>query len=389
VIPAFMDIHAEAFRRDPYPTYDQMRAAAPVLHDPRSGLWLLFAFEDVKRALTDHDTFSSAVSASGTRTSQWLIFSDPPRHTRLRGLVLRTFTPRAVAALEQRIREIARRLLQNVVGRREFDLVGEFSIPLPLMVIAHLLGAPADDWPLFRAWSDVIVSLSHAVGGSPEAPQAVAAFTAAHGEMDAYLGELLRRPAPGDGLLARLGEAANDGDRLSHEELLGFFQLLLLAGHETTTNLIDNAMLCFDEFPSQCARLRRQPELLPSAVEEVLRYRSPVQATFRIAARDVEMGGRTIPTGSLVLAMIGSANRDPRRFRDSDIFAIDRTPNPHIAFGHGIHFCIGAPLARLETKVALDEILAHFRTFTIADDWIPREAFHVHGPTRLTMRVET
>ncbi len=379
-------------RRNPYPAYARLRGAAPVLREPRTGSWMLFDYESVKRALTDHAAFSSVVSPPGSRTAQWLIFSDPPRHTKLRALVTRAFTSRAVANLEPRIREIADSLLDRTAERGEMDLVGDFSVPLPLMVIAELLGAPVGDWPRFRAWSDAIMGLSYAVAGSPEAERAVAHFVAVHEEMRAYLAVLAneRRTRPADDLLTRLVEAEVDGARLSDDELLGFFQLLLLAGHETTTNLIDNAVLSFLEHPDQLARLRQSPALWPSAIEEVLRYRSPVQTMFRVTTRDAELRGQRIPAGSLVMPMIGSANRDAAQFADPDRFDVARDPNPHVAFGHGIHFCVGAPLARLEARVALPVLIERLPGLALAsaEPWEPRQAFHVHGPARLRVRFE-
>ncbi|HEY0603769.1 MAG TPA: cytochrome P450 [Herpetosiphonaceae bacterium] len=377
-------------RRNPYPMYDQMRRSSPVLHVPQANLWMLFDYPSVRRALQDHEAFSSDLSLAGHGTLGWLIFSDPPRHTKLRALIMRAFTPGAVAKLEPRIRELARTLLDRWMGHDTLDLVNDFSVPLPLMVIAELLGAPADDWPQFKRWSDVIVALSDTVAGGAAGMEAAGAFRGVHGEMSVYLTDLVeqRRSAPTDDVLSKLIAADVDGERLTEDELLGFFQLLLLAGHETTTNLINNAFLCLGAHPEQQARLRVEPTLLPGAIEEVLRYRSPVQAMFRATRHEVELHGQVIPPRSLVLAMIGSANHDPAQFHDSDRFDITRDPNPHIAFGHGIHFCIGAPLARLESRVALAELLARLPNFERADDspWEPRKAFHVHGPTRLDIR---
>jgi cytochrome P450 len=190
--------------------------------------------------------------------------------------------------------------------------------------------------------------------------------------------------------LTRLVEAEVDGERLSQKEILGFFQLLLVAGTETTTNLINNALLCLVENPEQLARLKSTPNLLPSAIEEVLRYYTPVQWVFRGTRRDVEMHGQVIPAGSLVLPGIGSANRDPKQFRDPDRFDMLRDPNPHIAFGHGIHFCLGAALSRLEARIALAELLERMRSFELASDqpWQPRQALHVYGPASLPIRFE-
>ncbi|HEU0054285.1 MAG TPA: cytochrome P450 [Longimicrobium sp.] len=387
-----LELFSEAARRDPYPLYARLRAAGPVLHDEAGDRWMLLDYDGVRRALNDPASFSSVVSPPPSAPSRWLIFSDPPRHTQLRALVTRAFTPRAVAGLEGRVRELARGLIDARAESGEMELLADFSVPLPLMVIAELLGAPVDEWPRFRRWSDSIVGLVLTLSGGTEAERAVAAFQATHAEMAEHLAALVdaRRSAPRDDLLTRLVRAEVEGERLTGDEILGFFQLLLLAGHETTTNLIGNAVLALIENPDQRALLRSIPDLVPSAVEEVLRYRSPVQAAFRVTRREVEVAGRTIPPGKLVLAMIGAANRDPAHFAEPDRFDVARHPNAHVAFGHGIHFCIGAPLARLEGRVALAELLERLPRLALADGapWTPRAAFHVHGPERLALRFE-
>jgi cytochrome P450 len=199
-----------------------------------------------------------------------------------------------------------------------------------------------------------------------------------------------RRAGPRDDLLSRLAAAEVDGERLSPEDILGFFQLLLLAGSETTTNLITNAVLCFTAHRDQLERLGRERELIPSAVEEVLRFRSPLQWMFRVATREVAMHGQRLPAGSVVLAMIGSANRDEKVFKEPDVFDVAREPNAHLAFGHGVHFCMGAPLARLEGRVALGDLLDRVKGMELALDgpWVPRPGLHVHGPTKLPIRFE-
>ncbi|MGK3988755.1 cytochrome P450 [Sorangium sp. So ce136] len=385
-----MNLFSDEMRRNPYPVYDQLRSGSPVLHHPPSDSWMIFDHEGVKRALHDHEAFSSVVSPPGNRTSEWLIFSDPPRHTKLRALVTRAFTPRAVAELEPRVRQLSRELIDRTIERGEMDLVEDYALPLPLLVIAEMLGAPTADQPRFRRWSDAILDLSYTVSGSEAATRALAEFAAVTAEMQAYVRGLVaqRRAAPEDDLLTRLVEAEVDGERLNEDEILGFFQLLLVAGHETTMNLLGNAILCFLENPIELARLRAEPHLLPSAIEEVLRHRSPVQAMFRVTRRDVPMRGQVIPAGKAVLAMIGSANRDPQQFRDPDRFDIARDPNPHVAFGHGIHFCLGAPLSRLEARVALPDLLGRLEGLALASDapWEPRRAIHVLGPSRLPIR---
>lgn len=386
-----VDLFSEENRRNPYPLYAQIRAASPVFHEPASDIWMLYDYDSVRRALTDPETFSSEVSLPPSRTYEWLVFADPPRHSKLRGLILRAFTPRAVAALEPRIRELSAQLLGRPAARGQIELCSEYSVPLPLMVIAEMLGAPHADLPRFRHWSDVILELSYTLGVPPQrADKAVLAFTAVSDEMAEYVDALLeqRRKDPQDDLLSRLAAAEMDGQRLTNREILGFFQLLLVAGHETTTNLINNAVLCFLEHPEQLARVRQQPALLESAIEEVLRFRSPVQAMFRVTRQAVELRGQTIPAGRLVMPWIGSANRDPAQFAEPEQFDVTRTPNTHIAFGHGIHFCLGAALSRLEARVALGDILQRLPdpAFAEGPNWEPRAALHVHGPARLLLR---
>ena len=381
-----MKLFSDDMRRDPFATYAQIRSSAPVLQEPQSGLWMLFDYESVKRALHDHDAFSSR------HGPDWLIFSDPPRHTKLRALISQAFTPRSIANLEPRIRELARELLNQTIARGEMDLATDFSIPLPMLVIAEMLGIPASDQAQFRRWNDVLLDMSYTIPGGEGAAEAAVAFAAATGEMDEYLAGLLadRRETPRDDLLTRLAHAELDGARLTREEIVGFFQLLLLAGSETTTNLINNAILCFIEHRDQLAKVKATPALLPGAIEEVLRFRSPLQWMYRVTTRDLELHSVLLPAGTLVLAMIGSANHDPKQFRDPETFNITRDPNPHLAFGHGIHFCLGASLGRLEARVALTELLERVQGFALASEepWEPRRGLHVHGPTRLPIRFE-
>jgi cytochrome P450 len=386
-----MNFFSEDLRRNPYPFYAALRAKSPVFEEPRTGLWLILDHQGVKRALHDHEAFSSRASPPGAPTTDWFIFMDPPRHTKLRALVSRAFTPRAIAALEPRIRALSGELLDRVRGQRELDLAASYSIPLPLLVIAEMLGAPAKDRPLFRRWSDATVALAFMLSGSPEKARVERDFGAALAEARPYVAGLVaaRKAAPRDDLLTRLVEAEVDGERLTGEEIFGFFQLLLVAGHETTTNLIGNAMVAFGEHPEQLDLLRSRPDLIGSAVEEVLRYRSPVQVMFRVPRCDIEAEGQTIPAGKLTLAVIGSANHDEKVFSNPDALDIAREPNAHLSFGHGLHFCLGAPLARLEARVALPDLLSRFRSFELMEDrpWTPRAAFHVLGPEKLPLRV--
>jgi len=310
----------------------------------------------------------------------------------LRALISKAFTPKSIAAIESQIRDLSRQLLDQALQKAELDLAAEFSIPLPMRVIAWMIGIPAGDWARFKRWSDSILLLSYGRSGGEEAAMAGREFTEVTAEMNEYLTEMIaqRRAHPEDDLLTRLIAAEIDGERLAQEEILGFFQLLVIGGQETTTNLINNAILCFLEYPDSLALLQNNHELLPSAIEEVLRYRSPLQWVMRTPRRDVELHGQVVPAGKLILPMIGSANRDPKHFNDPNRFDIRRQPNPHIAFGHGIHSCLGAALARMEARIALGDFLQRALHFDLATNqpWEPRRALHVHGPTSLLLRVE-
>jgi cytochrome P450 len=386
-----MTLFDEAIRRNPYPMYAELRrGGAGVVHVDHLGLSMILDHDGARRALHDTDAFSSSHAASHGPSFEWLLFLDPPRHTQLRAIVSRAFTPRSIAALEGRIRALSGALADRLLaaGSGEVDLVAGFAQPLPMLVIADMLGLPHEDAPRLAGWSDAILGLANTIT-KDGAAGAEAAFAAAQRELTAYLDEQLeeRRRDPTDDLLTRLVQAEVDGQALTARELLHFFELLLVAGTETTTNLISNAIICLAEHPAALARLRADPALVPSAIEEVLRYRTPVQAMFRSTRRIVEMGGREIPAHRLVLVMLGAANRDGDHFADPDRFDVGRAPNPHLAFGHGIHFCLGAPLSRLEGRIALADLLARMATFElVSPTWPPRGAFHVHGPSSLPIR---
>lgn len=342
-------------------------------------------YDSVKRVLNDHALFSSRLGPA-----LWMIFLDPPKHTKLRALISQAFTPKSIANLEPCIVRFCEELLEPLLRRAEGDLVADFSAQLPMLVISEMFGLPAADGPQFWRWNEVILNMSYTVPGGANALGAADAFRAATAEMNDYLGALLakRQSEPKGDLLTRLLQAEVDGERLSQEDVLGFFQLLLLAATETTTNLISNAMLCFIENPMQLEKLRAFPTLLPSAIEEVLRYRSPLQWMFRVTRQDIELHGCRIPAGQVILALIGAANRDPKHFPEPDRFDILRSPNPHVAFGHGAHFCLGSALARMEARVALDHLLKNMEQFELAGSksWEPRKGLHVHGPVSLPLK---
>jgi cytochrome P450 len=352
---------------NPFPWYRAMRESQAVYFDRQRYTWSVFKFEDVQRVLSDYAVFSSQ-SRGGSQYdpnnpfAASMISADPPRHRKLRTLVTQAFTPRAVEKMAPRIAAIVDELLDQVTPASQMDVIEHLSYPLPVIVIAEMLGIPASDRERFKHWSDIIVS-SASTGGFAQHASAI------H-EMSAYFISMIeqRRRSPGDDLISGLLAANIDGEHLTMPELLGFCTLLLIAGNETTTNLIGNAILCFAEQNDLWERLRAEPALLPLAIEEVLRYRSPVQSMFRIVAADTTLAGQEIPKGSQVLAWIGSANRDQDQFAEAERFVIDRAPNRHIAFGHGIHYCLGAPLARMEAHIALRAMLQRFETIGLAAD---------------------
>jgi len=348
---------ATGYPLDPFPHYRRMRDSAPCFHDEQSGSWHVFRYDDVQRVLSEHATFSSRMggtepSEAGGLFAASLITTDPPRHRQLRSLVTQAFTPKAVDALGPRISRLTDELLEPIATRGTADLIRELAYPLPVIVISELLGVPAADRDRFKQWSDVIVSQTRTVAMNQD-------HQAANQEMTEYFLNLIdqRRRRPGNDLISSLLAAEIDGQKLSVTELLGFCSLLLVAGNETTTNLIGNAVLCFTDTPAAMERVRRDPASLPRAIEEVLRFLSPVQSMYRIAAADATLGDVRIPAGAPVVAWIGSANRDGRQFQRPDEFDVDRDHSRHLAFGQGIHFCLGAPLARLEAKIALRAVL--------------------------------
>jgi cytochrome P450 len=326
----------------------QMRERFPVAYDETTAMWQAYRYDDVATVLTDHDRFSSDIDFfKGSPFAGTLIVKDPPDHRKLRNLVNLAFTPRAVAQLSDRVTAIMGRLIDAVRERGELDLVDDVAFPLPAMVIAEMLGVPESDWDVFRRWVQ-----PEGMGMGPEGLGAMP-------EVADYIGALVRerRRQPRADLISGLLTAEVDGAHLTEEELVSFCALLLLAGQETTKNLIANFFLTMSDHPDVLALLTREPGLAPSAIEEVLRYLPPVWFLFRRTTREVELGGERIPADQHVMAWMASANRDRSQFPDADRFDVRREPNRHLGFGHGVHFCIGAPLTRLEARIAVPMLL--------------------------------
>lgn len=349
---------------DPYPTYQLLREQAPVYREPQFGSWVLTRFADVYAALRDHGTFSSARGiAPGIRGegagAATMITADPPRHTRLRALVTKAFTPRMVATLEPLMRRVVDELLDGVEGDA-VDVVSRLTYPLPVIVIAHLLGIPPEERARFKRWSDAVVGITDR--GLQEQNQAAVV------EMFGYFTDVIaqRRVHAGDDLISAVVHADVDGQALSDRELLGFCLLLLVAGNETTTNLISNLLAVLAGRPDLWEQLRANRSLVEPAVEETLRYDSPVQALWRTTTRPVELHRTTIPANEKVMVVYAAANRDPEAFPEPDRFRLDRQLNRHVAFGYGIHYCLGAPLARAEASIALTALLDRYPAIALA-----------------------
>lgn len=338
----------EMIVRDPLSWYRMMRQSMPLSFNAERNSWAIFRYDDVLQVLLDYKTFSSEPFGSNQPMGESIVFQNPPRHRQLRSIVTQAFTPRRIAELEPRITAIVDQLLDDVMANGEMDVIDDLSYPLPVTVIAELLGIPSEDRADFKRWSDeVIYTLQMGKSDSLTA-------------MNEYFRRVIeqRRQQPENDLISALLAAQFDGQGLSESELLDFCVLLLVAGNETTTNLIGNAITCFLEHPEVIEQLRAEPDLLPGAIEEVLRFRSPIQVLTRVVVTGTTLAGHEMKAGQRISVFVGSANHDEAQFSDPDVFDIRRSPNRHLSFGHGIHFCLGAPLARLEARIALSAMLA-------------------------------
>lgn len=353
---------------DPYPLYARLREEDPVHWDPFLHAWVVTRYADVVTVLHDYsaDRTPHPDQLSGMGLDRFgpvarvmvrqMLFLDAPAHTRLRGLCSAAFTPRRVETLREHIREIADRLLDAVGNARTMDVIADFAAPLPAIVTAEMLGVPAEDHPRLKTWS---ADFAEMLGNFQHNPDRLPRVLRSVEEMTAYFRDAIagQRAHPRDGLIHALLTAEVDGDRLSEEEVIANVIVTMVGGQETTTNLIGNGLLTLLRHPAALERLRSEPEVLPSAVEELLRYESPSQHTARLAPSDRELGGRPIGKRQAVIAVMGAANRDPEHFPDPDRLDLSRSPNRHVAFGWAAHFCFGAPLARIEGQIAFSALL--------------------------------
>lgn len=372
-------IRTEAFRLDPYPTLRALREAGPAIWDEASNTLELFGYAEVDAALRENrlgaarsDMFLSpedqeAFAALAASQRDMMLFADPPRHTRLRGLVNRAFTPRVVENLRSRIEVLVNELLEVGEDGRQMDVMAALAFPLPVTVILELLGVPASDRARLKHLSDAFAVF---LGGGAREEGVVEAANSAIQELNAYFREVIarRRVEPGPDLISGLIAAEERGDVLSEAEMLATCTLVLVAGHETTTNLIGNGLLALLRHPEERARFVAEPDLLRTAIEELLRFDSPVQLTSRVVKEPVEIGGHALEPGSWVDIWLGSANRDPNAFRDPDRLDLSRSEGRHLGFGYGIHFCVGAPLARLEGQIALRTLFARYPRLQLTEE---------------------
>ncbi|MGD9682251.1 MAG: cytochrome P450 [Candidatus Obscuribacterales bacterium] len=390
----------DEFLQDPYPTFSRLQKEEPVYWSEKSKYFIITRYEDVFGILKDN-TYGKRlqqwkqvnpvvklvpqVSKMMKSRSLWMLNQDQPDHTRLRGLVNKAFTPSMIGNMKAHIAEIADYLLSGLKDRDEFDLVTEYAFPLPVTVIAEMLGVPSEDRDKFRHWS---TQMTETLEPTPNLEH-MKKSNAANEELIDYLRPLVakRRQDPKDDLISALIHAEEEGNKLTEDELLGNCVLILVAGHETTVNLIGNSVRCLLSHPDQLALLKSQSELLPKAINEVLRYESPVQLVRRLAGQETELRGKKIKEKDMLVLLLGAANRDPDEFENADKFDITRDVKKHLAFGHGIHHCLGSSLAEAEGEIAIDHLFKTFPDLALKTDKITiRKPFALRGPKELLVR---
>ncbi len=359
----------EQYLEDPYPRYARWRERAPVWWDEENKAWILSRFEDVRAVFKDPETYSSNADAPSSTLMLPLLMDDPPRHTKLRALVNRAFTTRALKDMESGVSALAHDMVAGLDTSGPTDIAEALTIPLPVRVIADLMGIPRERAGDFKRWSDAVTLAAN----MPEEQRMKDI-----GELFAFFQAMIpeRRAAPGEDLVSRLVTAEVDGDVLSDEDIIGFSILLLIAGNETTTNLLSNLLHYLSQHPADWDRLRADRSLIDAAIEEILRFDAPVQYVDRKTTRAVELHGQAIAAGERVSVLMGSANRDEKVYEDPDSFRLDRGRSHHHTFGHGIHFCIGAPLGRMEARYAMEALLERFVALRPAE--VGNERTHSH-----------
>ncbi len=393
-MPSPINLFDPAFREDPYPFYAHSRASGPVAQVDPLGAWLVTGYDAVVEVLKRPDVYSSAAmhlamtqnhpaDSEDDGPPPMVITTDPPKHDRLRMLVNRGFTPSRIGGFEPRIREIAAELFSAMDARGECDLMTDLAVPLPVRVIAELLGVDPDRFEDFKRWSQAAV----AIFGRPVSEEVRAAANASIDELSDYIEAAAeeRRVEPRQDLISVL-VAKEAEDALTLDEVIGFVILMLVAGNETTTNLIGNTAIALLDNPDQLSAVQAEPALIPDLVEEALRYASPVQLLFRQTLREVKLAGVTLPAGAIVLPSYAAANRDPARFPDPDRFDVKRNAQGHLAFGLGIHFCLGAGLARLEARVVFEGLVSRLEKLERRDSNIRwSESPFLRGPVELRL----
>jgi cytochrome P450 len=374
---------------DPYPHYRVLLDGAEPHHSQARDLWVLSRYEHVRSAARAHDRLSSAEGIAYARFAlPMMITLDPPDHTRLRRVVSRDFTPRAIESWRGMVERIVEGLVDDALARRHVDLATLACAPLPIMAIASVMGIPSEDHAEFKQWSDGVVEGFKLADEANLNAESTERILASIRSLHAYFHALFeaRRQQPRDDLVSTL-MTPKDGEALSADELFWFCFLLLVAGNETTTNLLGNLLLALLSEPSQLAQLRQRPELIPSAVEEGLRYDPPLQGFFRTATAPYRVASTDIPEGERVLLLFAAANRDPRQWTEPDRFDVTRQPGDHLAFGSGIHFCLGAPLARLEVASFLRHLLDRTRSIELAGDVVRTRNPTIRGVEQLPVEL--
>jgi cytochrome P450 len=383
------DPYAYEIHEDPYPVYAELREHAPVYRNERLGFWALSRHADVSMAFRDAERFSNrfgvsldpAATHEGAQATMSFLAMDPPRHTRMRALVSRGFTPRRIGDLEPRIRELARTYIDRFIEAGHCDFIAEFAGKLPMDVVSEMLGVPEPDRASLREWADAVVHRDEGVTDLPAS--AIAAAANIIGYFDALIRDRRAKPEADD-LTGALLRAELDGDRLSDAEVLGFLFLMIVAGNETTTKLLGNAIYWASRNPDQRRLVCADPTLVPRWVEETLRYDGSSQALARTLTVDVELHGQTLRAGDRAVLLIGAANRDERVFPDPDRYDLRRDTSQMLSFGYGTHFCLGASLARLEGRIALEEVLARLPDYAIDEGGIARvHSVNVRGFAKL------